>query len=238
MTGNGRSTVTAVLPALALLGLLALLWAATTGPVAMLGASPARPAAPVATPARTPLATPSATGSLPTYREVTKGVRASIDLSWLGQLIAWTVVLAVCWAVLLMVRSLWRNRWRRPDRPVEAAFDLAPDGPLAQAVARDATEQLAAVERGGPRDGVVACWLRLEETVASSGVAPRPSETSSELAARVLQSLDVDPRAVARLAALYREARFSAHPMGEQSRAEAREALRTLHHDLSSGVVS
>lgn len=238
MTGNRRSAVTAVLPAVVVLGMLVLLWAATTGPVAMLGTATGRSSAPVATPTRTPTSTASASGSLPTYRQVTKGVRASVDLSWLGQLIAYTALLALCWALYLLVRSLWRNRWRRPDKPVEVPFDLVPDGVLAEAVARDAPELLAAVEQGGPRDGIVACWLRLEDSVASSGVVPRAAETSSELAGRVLRGLDVDPHSVARLAELYREARFSRHPMPESSRAEAREALRTIHRDLSTGVSS
>ncbi len=80
----------------------------------------------------------------------------------------------------------------------------------------------------------MACWLRLEESVAACGVTPRPAETSTELVTRVLRSLDVDPRSVATLARLYREARFSDHVLGEDGRDQARAALRTLSEDLAS----
>ena len=223
--------VRALLPALVVLGLLVLVWAASTGPVRMLGTTGARPAEP-AVPSGRPSATPTPSDDMPTYRELTRGVRATADLSWIGQLVAYTVLLAVCFAGYLLARSLWRNRWRRPEKPADVDFNPAPDGPVGEALVRDAAGQLAAVEVGGPRDGIVACWLRLEEVVASSGVPLHAAETSTELATRVLHTLDVDPRAVAGLAELYREARFSEHPMTEASRAQARAALRTLHEDL------
>ena len=71
----------------------------------------------------------------------------------------------------------------------------------------------------------MACWLRLEEVVAEAGVPPRRSETSAEFVVRVLHSLDLDPRAIGALAALYREARFSEHELGEDARTAARAAL-------------
>jgi hypothetical protein len=80
--------------------------------------------------------------------------------------------------------------------------------------------------------------LRLEEAVAAAGVRPGVAETSTELVSRVLHSLDVDPRAVATLAALYREARFSEHPMGEDARAAARASLTRLHEDLRASVTA
>ena len=67
---------------------------------------------------------------------------------------------------------------------------------------------------------------------------PRPSDTAAEFVQRTLRSLDLDPRAIASLASLYREARFSEHPVGEDARAAARAALETLHADLASRRVS
>jgi hypothetical protein len=49
----------------------------------------------------------------------------------------------------------------------------------------------------------------------------------------VLHALDLDPRAIERLARLYREARFSRHPLGEDARAQAAAALEALHADLA-----
>ncbi len=112
-------------------------------------------------------------------------------------------------------------------------FEPLPPHEIADAIEQDAEARLAAVETGGPRDGIVACWLRLEETVAACGVPPRPAETSTELVTRVLRSLDVDPRPVATLARLYREARFSEHELDEGSREQARVALHSLSQDLA-----
>jgi hypothetical protein len=109
---------------------------------------------------------------------------------------------------------------------------------MADVIEQDAGARLAAVETGGPRDGIVACWLRLQDSVAACGVPLRPAETSSELVTRVLRALDVDPRAVAGLARLYREARFSDHVLGEESREQARAALRSISHDLAHREVT
>ena len=61
-----------------------------------------------------------------------------------------------------------------------------------------------------------------------------PADTSTELTERVLASRHVDPAAIARLAALYREARFSDHAMGEDARRAAIEALDAVHDGLRS----
>ena len=54
-------------------------------------------------------------------------------------------------------------------------------------------------------------------------------ETSSEFALRLLDLAEADPRAVADLAALYREARFSDHRLDEPARERARTALAAIH---------
>ena len=51
---------------------------------------------------------------------------------------------------------------------------------------------------------------------------------------RALHTLDLDPRAIGSLAALYREARFSEHELGEAARDDARSALQRLRDDLRS----
>jgi hypothetical protein len=215
-------------------GLALLVWAATTGPVRVLGTATAtRSPRPVRLPSERPPRVANV-GHSPTYRDLTSHVRPSVDLSWLGALIGYAAVAAICFGLFLLLRELWRNRWRAPQKPPEVAFDVRAEAAVLDTLARDAGAQRATLEAGGPRDSIVACWLRLEEIVAETpgGVTARPSETSTELVTRVLHSLDVDPRPVASLAALYREARFSEHPMGEDSRDAARSALRALHEEL------
>jgi hypothetical protein len=174
---------------------------------------------------------------MPTYEQLTNHVQPAVDLSWLGQLIGYTAVLAAGYGVFVVLRSLWRNRWRAPERRPHVEFEVLPGRPVLESLEGDADAQLAALEEGGPRDSIVACWLRLEEIVAAGGVQARRSETSTELVTRVLHELDLDPLPVAELASLYLEARFSEHPMGEAHREQARSALRRLHEDvLALGV--
>ena len=225
---------TALLPAGVVLGLLVLVWAATTGPVRMLHDSGRRYVFQPPPPPPSPSDADPTTGNL---REVTKDIRPLADLSWLGDLIATAVLLLFCVAVFLGLRWLWLHRWHPPEQPEEVAFDVLP-GRVAESISRDRDAQLEAVTEGSPRNGIVACWLRLQASVQEAGVPPRPSDTAAEFVQRTLRSLDLDPRAIASLASLYREARFSEHPVGEDARAAARTALETLHADLASRRVS
>jgi uncharacterized protein DUF4129 len=221
----------ALLPAAVAVGLLVAVWAATAGPVRMLGVAPVEHS----TVTRLPTAeAPSQSQSaMPDAHQLTRNVHHDVDLSWLGELLGYAAVLAVCFGCYLVLRGLWRNRWRRPQKPVAVAFEPLPPDEMADLIEQDAEARMVAVDSGGPRDGIVACWLRLEESVAACGVPPRPAETSTELVTRVLRSLDVDPRSVATLAQLYREARFSDHVLGEDRRDQARAALLTLSEDLA-----
>lgn len=227
MTGRGTGTRAAVGPAVAL-GLLVLLWVATAGPSAMLSPSgrqiiPDRPA---------PTADATAPPGQPTLEETTQDVEQTLDLSWLGDLIASALVLAIVLGALLLLRLAWQHRWRRAEAPPEVDFDVLPAQEVARALAEDLDAQLDAVAGGSPRNGIVRCWLRLEESVAAAGLPPKRYETSAEFTVRVLHTLDLDPRSIGELARLYREARFSEHELGEEARTAARSALQQLHDDL------
>ncbi|HQR27809.1 MAG TPA: DUF4129 domain-containing protein [Nocardioides sp.] len=119
------------------------------------------------------------------------------------------------------------------------AFDLLDDrARLSRALAVDAAGQRDLLEEGAPRNAIVACWHRFEQQAALAGVRRRPAETSSEFTLRVLDLVDADPAAVTTLAGLYREARFSGHPMGEDHRRRALAALDAVHHGLLSRAAS
>jgi hypothetical protein len=93
-------------------------------------------------------------------------------------------------------------------------------------------EVLATIERGETREAIIACWMRLEDVAAGVGVARRPAETAADFTERVLATYQVTAPALSELADLYREARFSAHTMGDAQRAAARTALETVRDDL------
>lgn len=232
MTGNGQRprALGAVVPVLAVLGLLVLVWAATSGPVDVIGPSTLR----IHPPAATPSASASASASpqpdkIDEYRHP-----KSYTLAWVGDLIAWTFWIAVAAAVVAGLVWLWRHRWHRPPPRPSLDVEALPDvRALAEELGRDAAAQLASLQEGDPRDGIVRCWLRLEEVIAEVGLPRDPAETSSEFTVRVLHTLDLDPRAIGALAGLYREARFSDHVLGESARTSARTMLEQLHSDLA-----
>ena len=227
---------TALLPSAVVLGLLVLAWAATTGPVRMLRESGRIVEFGEETPSYALTDSPDGPG--PTLEDVTRDVRPRFHLAWLGDVIAMAFVTAVCVAVFLALRWLWRHRWHPPEKPLAVEFEVLPER-LVEALRQDVAAQLGAVAEGSPRNAIVACWLRLQDIVADAGLPPRPSETSTEFVVRTLRALDLDPRPIGRLAGLYREARFSDHALGEDSRTAAREALEALHEDLRArGAVS
>ena len=137
---------------------------------------------------------------------------------------------------LLVVRYAWRHRprlrWSRRRRPRSDDFDVLDE--VAVAITADAEAQQSALRRGTPRNAIVECWLRLETAVVAAGVPRQPADTSTDLMLRVLATRPIEPTAIATLAALYREARFSDHPMTEDSRRDAIEALDVVHEGLRS----
>jgi hypothetical protein len=226
----------ALLPAAVVLGLVVLAWAAATGPVRLVSPSGRTRSFPSASPSAPPTSDGATTGTL---REVTRDVRPVFHLAWLGDLLIYTLLIGVGIAAFLAARYLWQNRWRPPERPAVVDFDVLPDVAVREALLEDVDAQLAAIGEGTVRNGIVACWVRLENIVAAAGYPRFPAETSSEFVVRILRALDLDPRAAGALAALYREARFSEHDLGEDVRTAARQALAVLHDDLRvRGAVS
>ena len=225
----------ALLPAAVVLGLVVLAWAAATGPVRLVSPSGRTRSFP----STSPSASPSSDGATGTLREVTRNVQPVFHLAWLGDLLIYTLLIGVGIAAFLAARYLWQNRWRPPERPAVVEFDVLPDIAVREALLEDVEAQLAAIGEGTVRNGIVACWVRLESIVAAAGYPRSPAETSSEFVVRILRALDLDPRAAGALAALYREARFSEHDLGEDVRTAARQALEVLHDDLRArGAVS
>lgn len=123
-------------------------------------------------------------------------------------------------------------RWRQPRR--SGQFQLMRDrlDEVSDAVERDAVAQRELLLAGEPRNAIVQCWQRLESLLVDVGVERLDSDTSTDLVTRALGRHDVDADALTSFAALYREARFSTHPMGEPERRAALAALDSLHTGL------
>ena len=137
--------------------------------------------------------------------------------------------------IILVVMGLKRAWEHRPElvwRPTRRRNDFVRLEEVAAAITEEAEAQRAALEQGEARNAIVACWSRLEHLVADVGFEPDAADTPAEFTSRVLSNYPVDPEAIADLAALYREARFSTHPMGEAERAAALDALDAIHAGL------
>ncbi len=150
----------------------------------------------------------------------------------LWQALFWTVATLL---VLLLLRALYRML-NRVELPVPERGD---DGWERMKVDRlaDAVESgLAAVDSGTATDGVIACWVALEDAAASAGVPRQASETPAEFTVRVLGVGGISESELLRLAQLYREARYSTHGSSEEARTQARTALVRLRDELMAAI--
>ncbi|MEW1955195.1 DUF4129 domain-containing protein [Terrabacter sp. NPDC080008] len=146
----------------------------------------------------------------------------------LVQVILVVTVLILLLGLALLVRSLLRRRPRleRREEP-DFAIPLVPSELL-----EAARDRLRDLETGEPRNAIVAAWLGLESSAAATGLPRLPAETSSEYTHRVIRVWPVDSERLEDLAALFREARFSVHELGESHRRRALDDLGVLIADL------
>ena len=150
-------------------------------------------------------------------------------ISWVGKVVVALIVLALLVAAARALRQWWLAREQPADEPPDAV--VVPDVLLRGA--REGEELLAS---GTPANAVVAAWVALESAARSVGVRDDATRTSEELVTAVLRSYSVDRAPLDALAALYREARFSTHAVGEDMRTSAREALQQVQVELRRGT--
>lgn len=204
-------------------------------------------AAVITTSSNTPIVrTPDSRSSTPTSQTaqvdqptVGQGTAPDEDQSDLFPFSLWVFVYVLLVVTLvLLALIIWGGlRRRRADREPATSFvpaDLdALDAALERRLADVVQAQLADLGSGTPRNAVVACWLTLEETVSGIGFYRDPALTSDEFTQQVLAAYALDDQAIQRLSELYREARFSVHPMTEQHRRAASAAVHTLQAELT-----
>ena len=149
-----------------------------------------------------------------------------------GYAVLGIAALLVLGGLALVARRSRSARWFRPRRPATAQI---PEGTtnspadMPQAVDR----ALLAVGVPDAREAVVQAWLLLCAAAAAAGTPARPAETAEEYGRRLSAVHELPAPPVRRLAELYREARFSAHPVGPEQRERARTELETLRAALA-----
>jgi hypothetical protein len=85
---------------------------------------------------------------------------------------------------------------------------------------------------GDPRIAVLACYERMQRTLERGGLPGTPADTPAELVTRVREAAFLEGDSPERLAALFQHAKFSPHPVTEQMRAEALEAVTDIRVQL------
>lgn len=148
---------------------------------------------------------------------------SSID--WL-MLLFGLVVLAI---TVKLIQWLLSREWEQSEAPAED--ELSDDLDLLLEATSDQARARALAE-GEPRNVVVRCWVSLEDAAASSGLPRNPAETAAEFTHRFLGVWDVDEVSTQELAELYREARFSRHPVSRETGDRAVAIVSSIHDQL------
>lgn len=205
---------------------LAVLFTAVGDPVSLM--TP-RPPAPAPAPPVVPL--PPRTSSVTPQPFATATGEPLGPLSPFVALLVQIVAVLVILVVLGVIIALIHSVWRRPQFVTRQAADFVPPD-VTEVLLSSAEERLALLAEGEPRNAIVAAWLSLESAAAAGGLPREPAETSTEYTTRVLRTWDIDPRPLADLAGLYREARFSRHPLDEGHRQRAVHDLTSVQDEL------
>jgi hypothetical protein len=145
------------------------------------------------------------------------------------------IVVLVCVAIVVvigLVNFRLDTTWWRLGKHARA-HQRRDDNDVSATLAAGVDAGLDALERGPTSDAIIACWLRVEVAAGEVGLSPHPAETAAEFVDRVLGSHGVREDPLRRLAALYREARFSTHAMPDRERDAARECLEAIRSDLA-----
>lgn len=153
-----------------------------------------------------------------------------------------TVALTICGLVVIALAVFlgWyvlRDTIQARGRPLTA--ERAPASPASQVaeVAAALSAGLDELARGtDPRSVVIACWVRLEQAAGQVGTPRRASDAPADYVLRLLAGHQVSRRVLDRLAAVYRQARYSSGPVDESMRREAVAALEHLRAELGVGA--
>jgi hypothetical protein len=133
--------------------------------------------------------------------------------------------------VLVILNILRRDRLRFDSGMNTWSGDFEEAEELADAVAA----ATAALEHeGDTREAVIACYAAMERRITEAGVGRQTADTPEDLLRRATAAGLVPGTAGSRLTELFREARFSQHPMTTSHRALAREALTEISAHLQT----
>ncbi|MYQ96441.1 DUF4129 domain-containing protein [Streptomyces sp. SID4946] len=165
---------------------------------------------------------------LPAAEHADHGLRLGLTPILLGLGIALCVVV-----VVIAGLYLWRYLTRPPVLDAPATYATVGDERERLTRAVDSGRR-ALMDGTDARAAVIACYATMEESLAASGVARRASDSPQDLLERAVASGLPARAAVVELTSLFREARYSTHPMDDGHRDRAAAALAEIADGLRS----
>ncbi|MFF0016339.1 DUF4129 domain-containing protein [Streptomyces sp. NPDC005374] len=135
--------------------------------------------------------------------------------------------------VMIAGLRLWRYLTRAPAPEASATYTALDDEQESLAQAVDSGRR-ALLDEADARAAVIACYAALEKSLADSGVTRRASDSPQDLLERAVAGGLSTGAAAAALTALFREARYSTHPMDGSHRDRAAAALAEIADGLRS----
>lgn len=142
------------------------------------------------------------------------------------------LVLVAGLLVLLVVAGLLRRRGTETDVLDEDLADET-DEPAALASAVAAAEAQLDSHGDDTRAAIIAAYTVMEEQLRFVGTERRDSDTPTDFLQRAVDSAHISRGAASTLTDLFREARFSSHPMPPGAREDAARALARVADDLA-----
>jgi hypothetical protein len=146
-------------------------------------------------------------------------------------IIAMAVALA---AAVVLALSLIRNT--PPQGAISSAAPAPESGIEDEALAEALAAGRSALDGDDARAAIIACYAAMEDSLADAGVARETADSPTDLLRRATARDAVDRSAAAALTDLFREARYSTHPMHDGHLAAARGALDTITASITEAL--
>ncbi|NUP54160.1 MAG: DUF4129 domain-containing protein [Catenulispora sp.] len=166
-----------------------------------------------------------------TVRTGKPGSHSSLADFFSGTVLALVVVAAIVLIILGVYRMLSGRRIGRLAVPV-LAFDELADADLEQLAEAVAAGSEALAYEGDAREAVIACYAAMEDALSADGNGRHETDTPEDFLQRVTGAQLIPAEPARRLTELFREARFSRHPIEEDKREQARNALAAISEHL------
>jgi Domain of unknown function (DUF4129) len=138
-------------------------------------------------------------------------------------------------AGLAVALAVVRRRAALADRADSEPDDDGDDEQTVLAEAVAAAEVELDAHGDDTRAAIIAAYVAMERQLVASGTTRRASDTPTDFLQRAMTASRVSRGASSRLTDLFREARYSSHPMSSSARDDAARALARVADDLARG---